>query len=54
MSDFDWDGCPFELVEVSCVAGRGVEDPGIGVPSLLGWATWKLEPGVGVLFAGGR
>ena len=45
---------PFVLVVVSCVAGKGVLPPGIGVPSLLAWITWRFEPGVGLVDTGGR
>lgn len=44
----------FALVVVSCVAGKGVPPAGIGVPSLLAWVAWKLEPGVGIFDTGGR
>ena len=30
---------------MSWVVGNGVDPPGIGVPSLLGWVAWKLELG---------
>lgn len=44
----------FAVVAVSCVAGKGVPPPGMGVPSLLAWVAWRLEPGVGFLGTGGR
>lgn len=44
----------FALVAVSCVVGKGVPPPGIGVPSLLAWAAWRLEPGVVFFDTGGR
>ena len=42
------------IVAVSCVGGNGVPPPGIGVPSLLAWVAWRLEPGVGFFDIGGR
>ena len=41
-------------MEVSCVAGKGVPPPGIGVPSLLACVAGRLEPGVKFLFTGGK
>ncbi len=42
------------LVAVSCVAGKGVAPPGIGVPSLLACVAAALEPDIGFLDTGGR
>lgn len=52
----------FTVVAVSCVAGKGVPapsmgvpaPPGIGVPSLLARVAWRLEPAVGFFVTGGR
>lgn len=51
----------FAVVVVSCVAGKGVPPPsmgvlppGIGVPSLLAWVAWRLELAVGFFGTGGR